>query len=110
MTQPERRSHKAIGLVHQPADTSTADRHWTRGLVVRRAHDQRLRLVDVLELDDDGRRTTSVLTRLAALAAESDVAALVTYGVRPDLADKLAADLGVRHLPVPHSERPHRPE
>jgi hypothetical protein len=71
MTQRDRRtaSPNAIELVHQPADRPAADRYWTRGLVVRHARDQRLRLVD-----------------------------------------KLADDLGVQHLPVPHTDRPQRAE
>jgi hypothetical protein len=99
-------SLNAIGLVHQPADRSSADRYWVRGLVVRHARDQRLRLVDIFELDDDGPRDGYVLTRLAALVAQSDASALVTYGVQGDLADNLADDLGVRHLRVPHTDRP----
>jgi hypothetical protein len=108
MTQRASRTQllNAIGLVHQPADGPSTDRYWARGLVVRHARDQRLRLVDILELDEDGLRNGYVLTRLAALAAQSDVAALVTYGVQLDVADHLADDLGVRHLPVPHTDRP----
>jgi hypothetical protein len=81
-----------------------------RGLLVRHARDQRLRLVEVLELEDDRRRNGYVLTRLAALAAQSEAVALLTHGVQLDLAGKLADDLGVRHLPVPHTDRPHRTE
>jgi hypothetical protein len=97
----------AIGLVHQPAGRPTADRYWARGLVVRHARDHGLQLVEVLELEDDGRRNRLVLTRLAALAAQTDAVALLTHGIRPDLAAKLADDLAVRHLPVPHTARPH---
>ena len=112
MTQPDRRtaSPNAIGLVHQPAGRPTSDRYWVRGLVVRHARDQRLRIVEVLELEDDGQRNGYVLTRLAALAMQSDAAALLTHGVQLDLADKVADDLGVRHLPVPHTDRPQQTE
>jgi hypothetical protein len=112
MTQPNRRaaSLNAIGLVHQPAGRPAADRYWARGLVVRHARDQRLRLVEVLELEDDGRRNGPILTRLAALSGQFGAVALLTHGVQPDLADKLADDLGVEHLAVPHTDRPQRPQ
>ena len=40
------------------------------------------------------------------LAGRGDVTALVTYGVAPGLADRLAVDLGVQHLPAPDRPRP----
>jgi hypothetical protein len=105
---PHERPH-AIGLVQLAGGVHSPDRWWHRAIVVRHARDHGLQLIDVLELDD-GQRSGYVLTRLATLAADSRAAALVTCGVEPDLADKLADDLGVRHLPVPHTRRPQRPE
>jgi hypothetical protein len=97
----------AIGLVHADAGARSTNRWWYRAIVVRHAHDRRLRLVDVLELDDDGRTNAQELLRLAAIAAQSDATVLVTHGIRPELARSLAADLGLRHLPAP--DRPSVP-
>src|SRR4051794_30792172 len=62
----------AIGLVNVIEGSRSPNRWWYRAIVVRHARDQRLRLVDVLELDDDGHRNAQELLRLAALAAQSD--------------------------------------
>jgi hypothetical protein len=108
--QPKRPDRPAaIGLVHVTAGIRSPDRWWYRALVIRHARDHGLQLVDILELDDDGQRNGYVLTRLAALAAQSRARALVSYGVEPQLAATLAADLGVQHLPVPHTDRPQQP-
>ena len=71
----------AIGLVHRPTGTVSIDRTWSRGLLIRKARDAGMHLVDILELDDDGRRTALVLGRLSALAASTDVEVLL--GRRP---------------------------
>ena len=97
----------AIGLVRVAGGLVTSDRWWYRAIVVRHAHDHRLQLVDVLELSDDGQGEAEELLRLTAIAAQSDAVALVTHGVRPDLARGLADDLGLRHLPAP--DRPRDP-
>jgi 2-C-methyl-D-erythritol 4-phosphate cytidylyltransferase len=96
----------AIGLVHRPDGTPSADRSWARALVVRHARDTRLRLLDILELDDSPARTADVLHPLADLAATSTASILITDGVRPALAERLARDLGLRHEPVPPRRRP----
>jgi hypothetical protein len=99
----------AIGLVHRPTGTVSLDRTWSRGLLIRRARDAGIHLVDILELDDDGRRSAQVLVRLSALTASTDVEVLLTDGVHPDFASALAADLGVRHVSAasvePRSQR-----
>jgi hypothetical protein len=97
----------AIGLLRVAGGVRTSDRWWYRAIVVRHAHDHRLRLVDVLELSDDGHDDAEELARLAAIAAQSDAVALVTHGVRPDLARGIAEDLGLRHLPAPDRPRVH---
>jgi hypothetical protein len=91
----------AVGLIRVPADLPPPDRWWYRAIVVRQAHDQRLSLVDVFELRDDRQEDVQELQRLAATAAQTDAAVLVTYGVRPDLARMLSEKLGLRHLPSP---------
>jgi hypothetical protein len=96
----------AIGLVHRPAGTPPVDRHWARALVVRHARDQRLRLLDVLEIDDDADRRREVLHRLADVAAGVRVAALITDGVDQALAESIARDLEMAHVPVPPRARP----
>lgn len=92
----------AVGLVHVAAGTPTMDRYWRRGLVVRHARDLRLGLVDVLEVDDNA---GPVLLRLAAIAAQSDARVLVTHGLDPRMAGRLAADLDVEHVAVPELRR-----
>jgi hypothetical protein len=95
----------AIGLIHHPAGTPAADRWWARALVVRHARDKRLRLVDIVDLDDH----RVALTMLAHLAATTGASVLVTDGVPPDVAERLAADLGLRHQAVPSRSRPASP-
>lgn len=94
----------AVGLVHRPAGTPTADRDWARGLVVRLALERRLTLVDILELNDDADRTRDVLRRLAALATSSGARILVTEGVAEPLASALARDLALVHEAVTRRE------
>src|SRR3954447_20451387 len=89
----------AIGLVRVAGGVDISDRWWYRAIVVRHAHDHRLQLVDVLELSDDGQGDAQELSRLAAIAAQSDAVALVTHGIRPDLARDLADDLAQRTYP-----------
>jgi hypothetical protein len=102
-------SGTAIGLVQSPTGTPRVDRSWSRALVVRHAHEHRLRLVDVLELDDDDRTTRTVMLELAALAGSARADVLVTHGVRSDLVSALADDLGLIHLPVPPHRGRHAP-
>jgi hypothetical protein len=90
----------AIGLVHFSGGVNSLDRWWHRAVVVRRARDRRLQLVDVLELNEHGHAEAQELERLAAVAAESGAAVLVTHGVQPDLAQNLAQALGLVHLPA----------
>src|SRR4051794_10742476 len=96
----------AIGLVHRPAGTPPVDRHWARALVVRHARDRRLRLLDVLEIDDDADRTRAGLGQLAHVAASASAAALITDGVEHALAESIARDLDLAHEPVPPGARP----
>jgi hypothetical protein len=91
----------AIGLIYRPKHTPSADRSWARALVIRHARSRRMMLVDVYELDDNEPRNADVLVRLKDLAATSGVEVLVTDGVRPALATRLAGDLALRHEPVP---------
>lgn len=100
----------AIGLVHRPTGTVSIDRTWSRGLLIRRARDAGMHLVDILELDDDGRHAALVLGRLSALAASTEVEVLLTDGVHADLASALAADLGVRHVSAASVEPRSQPE
>jgi hypothetical protein len=91
----------AVGLVRHVEGRRSPNRWWFRAVVIRYARDQRLNLVDVLELDDDGDHNAQELRRLAAVATRSEAAVLVTYGVRAELAHSLATDLGLRHAPAP---------
>ena len=91
----------AIGLVSVQGGVRALDRWWCQAMVARHAREQRLRLVDVVELRGEGDGDSQALRRLATLAARSGAVALVTHGVRPDLADGLAEDLGLRHLLAP---------
>jgi hypothetical protein len=100
----------AIGLVHRPRGTASADRSWARSLVIRHARDARLDLVDIYELGDDGRRNANVLDRLADLVATSGARVLVTDGVQPALVTRLVGDLGLAHEPVPARWHRHRLE
>jgi hypothetical protein len=97
----------AIGLVHRPSGTPPVDRDWARALVVRHSRDRRLRLLDILEIDDDADRTREVLRRLADTAASAHAAALITDGVDPVLAASTARDLDLVHEPVLPRARPH---
>src|SRR4051812_27178877 len=91
----------AIGLVHlRGGGVHTLDRWWHRAVIVRRARDRRLELVDVLELSEEGTADARELQRLAHVAAQSGAAVLVAHGVRPDLAHDLAQVLGMVHLPA----------
>jgi hypothetical protein len=96
---------RAIGLVHVAVGAHSPDRWWARALVVRHARDHHLQLVDVLELDEDQHRNASELLRLAELVVQTDVTTLVTYGVDLELANRFAADLGVRPVPAPPGSR-----
>lgn len=99
----------ALGLVRSPSGTPRVDRSWNRALVIRHAREQRLQLVDILELDDDEATLRTVLPQLAGLAGSCGADVLVTHGVSADLAGTLAQDLGLAHLPVPYGPtRPHR--
>jgi hypothetical protein len=91
----------AVGLVYRSSETAKADRSWARALVIRHVRDRQLKLVDIYELDDNGRRNADVLDRLVDLVITSGVEVLVTDGVHPDLVTRLVADLGLRHEPVP---------
>ena len=95
----------AVGLVHRPAGTPAVDRNWARALVVRHARDRGLRLLDILELDDDAARTAHVLRRVANLAASAGAHTLVTEGVDIGVAGRAAQDLGLAHEAVPPSVR-----
>jgi hypothetical protein len=90
----------AIGLVHFGGGVHALDRWWHRAVVVRRARDRRLQLVDVLELSDDGAPDAQELQRLALIVAQSDATVLVTHGVRSELAQDLAQVLGMVHVPA----------
>ena len=92
------RQPQAVGVVHSPAGTPALERLRARGLVVRHSRDARLRLVDIVDLDDD---LEPALRRIAELTTATSLIALVTSGVRPELAQRLAHDLGLRHEPVP---------
>ncbi len=96
----------AIGLVHLADGTPRGDRTWARALVVRHARDARLQLVDILELDDEPRRSRAVLTRLGDLAAVWRVTVLLTDGLDPHIARSLALDLGLQHQEVAAAGRP----
>jgi hypothetical protein len=87
----------AIGLLYRPSRVPRADRFWARALIIRHAREIRARLIEIYELDDDGRRNGEVLARLVDLAAASRARVLVTDGVPPALATRLAADLGLAH-------------
>jgi hypothetical protein len=91
----------AIGLVHAQGGVRALDRWWCRAIVARQARDHRLRLVDVLELGDDRAGDGQHARLLATMAARSGAVALVTHGVRPDVARALAEGLGLRHLLAP---------
>jgi hypothetical protein len=91
----------AIGLVYVPGGARTPDRWWYRAIIVRHARDQRLRLVDVLELTGDRTLDSEELKRLVATAKQSRATVLVTHGIRTDLARHLAERLGLRHVPAP---------
>jgi hypothetical protein len=90
----------ALGLVYRPDGTAAADRLWARSLVVRHAQREGCALLDIFELDDNLVRNAAVLDRLAALADSGDVVVLVTHGLEPDLASRLANEFGLRHEPV----------
>lgn len=90
----------AIGLVHFAGGVQALDRWCHRAAVVRRARDRCLRLVDVLELSDEGCAGPHEVQRLAVIAARSHAAVLVTHGVRTDLAQELAEVLGLVHVPA----------
>jgi hypothetical protein len=91
----------AVGLVHRPTGTPGPDRSWARALVVRHARARHLTLLDVYEIDDDERRSAAVLRRLADLAAHAGAKVLITEGLDPVAAGRLAADLDLRLDPVP---------
>jgi hypothetical protein len=100
----------AIGLVHRPSGTPPVDRDWARALVVRHSRDRRLRLLDILEIDDNADRTREVIGRLARVAADTSAAALITDGVDPSLAESIARDLDLSHEAVTPQARPNWPE
>jgi hypothetical protein len=89
----------AVGLVHRPVGTAAADLIWARSLVVRHAREAGLQLVDVLDLRDGHHQ--AVLARIADAAAARGVTVLVTDGLDPQLAERLAADLGLAHHAAP---------
>ena len=91
----------AVGLVHRPTGTPGPDRSWARSLVVRHARAEGLTLLHVYEFDDDESRNADVLQRLADTAAHGRVSVLITDGLEVAAGRRLAADLGLRHAPVP---------
>lgn len=98
----------AVALVHRPSGTPGADRSWARALVVRHARAAGLALLDVHELDDDDDRNAAVVRRLAETARAAGAAVLVTEGLDEPAGRRLAAQLGLRHSPVPPpAERGH---
>lgn len=104
-TGPDRIRPLAVGLVHRPTGTSSADRSWGRALVVRHARSLGLTLLDVHEMDDDPIRSAGVVERLADLIAGADVTVLVTDGVDPAVGARLARALRLRHSAVPPAGR-----
>ena len=94
----------AVGLVHRPPGTPLVDRQWARALVIRYARERRLRLLDVLELQDP-QALGALARRLAEMTASADVTTLVTDGFDPAIAGQIAQDLGLRHAAVPTKER-----
>jgi hypothetical protein len=91
----------AVGLVHRPSGTPGPDRSWARSLVVRHARAEGLTLLHVYEFDDDEARNADVLRRLADTAAHGRVSVLITDGLDITTSRRLAAELGLRHAPVP---------